>query len=302
MSEGYPTIQQNVYSVPFLADTLNEIVLWFFTGSRCNLQCSHCYVESGPKANKHPNLRFETFKSRLDEAVSTYDKIDIYFTGGEPFVNSQIYMMLEESLKIGNTTILTNTTHFTESRANQLWEIQKGSKYNLIFRVSLDGPNEEVNDTIRGKNAFNKAKSGIKNLLRVGFDPIVTTMKNWPEEDTDKVKKQFKDLLIDLGIPLKKQKLKVLPQLRIGREAIRERPYSNKELFTIQCFSNYDFQNLQCSKCRMVSENGLWVCPILINEDGARMGTTLKESARPFPMTYMVCWTCRMEGMNCAND
>ena len=112
---------------------------------------------------------------------------------------------------------------------------------------------------------------------------------------------EFIDLMVESGIPEDKHNLKIIPPLRIGREMHRSRPYEEKELFTDQCFIDYDFNQLQCSKCRMISENGVWVCPILINEEGARMGDTLEESFRPFPMTYMACWTCRMDGMNCTN-
>ncbi len=61
--------QKNVYSVPFLSDQHKEFVLWFFTGSRCNLECSHCYVESSPTADQHPYLTYETFWKYLDEAL-----------------------------------------------------------------------------------------------------------------------------------------------------------------------------------------------------------------------------------------
>ncbi|MFX0207411.1 MAG: radical SAM protein [Candidatus Hodarchaeota archaeon] len=302
MTNNYPKAQKNVYSVPFLADELGEFVLWYFTGSKCNLECSHCYVESGPKANKHPDLSYKTFKKRLYEALATeYEKLEIYFTGGEPFMNPDIYQMLEEALKHGNSTILTNATLITKNRAKYLQEIQKRSNYDLSFRVSLEGPDKDSNNAIRGEKSFNKARTGLSNLVRVGFNPIVTIMRNWPESNLDEVLTQFNLMLESVGIPDDKQRLKILPPLHIGRETSRSGPYTDKNLFTDNCFSNYDYKNLQCCKCRTVSENGVWVCPILINEDEAQMGNTLLESAHDFPMRYMVCRTCRMEGMDCTN-
>ena len=302
MAKEYPKAQKNVYSVPFLADELGEFVLWFFTGSKCNLECIHCYVESGPKANKHPDLSFETFKEKLDEALAAgYEKIEIYFTGGEPFMNPDIYQMLEEAVKHGNSTVLTNTTRITKSRAKYLQEIQKRSSYDLNFRVSFEGPDKESNNAIRGEKSFNRARKGLTNLVRAGFNPIVTVMRNWHESNLDEVLTQFNSMLKDVGIPVEKQRIKILPPLRIGRETARSEPYTDKELFTEKCFSNYDYQNLQCCKCRTVSENGVWVCPILINEDDSQMGNTLLESSHDFPMKHMVCWTCRMEGMDCTN-
>jgi len=127
-------------------------------------------------------------------------------------------------------------------------------------------------------------------------------MRRWKETDFPNIKAEFNLMLKNIGIPLDKQRIKILPPLRIGREAVRDRPYTNQELFTEQCFNNYDFYNLQCSRCRMVSENGIWVCPILINVDSGFMGRTMEKAVRSFPMTSMACWTCRMDGLSCTND
>ena len=73
--------QKIIYDVPFLASDLNEFVLWFFTGSRCNLTCTHCYVESSPTNDSMPYLTYETFEKRITEAVSkNFKTLDIYYT------------------------------------------------------------------------------------------------------------------------------------------------------------------------------------------------------------------------------
>jgi len=303
MKESYPTAQKNVYSVPFFAEEQEELVLWFFTGSKCNLECTHCYVEAGPRANRHPLLQYRTFKNHLDTALAgSYKTLEIYFTGGEPFINPDILMFLKDSLQHGNTTILTNATRITESVATHLANFQKQSSHKLTFRVSFEGPDAESNDRIRGPNSFRRALNGLRNLDNSGFTPIITITRLWPDSQIEEVKNQFITFLEAEGIPVDNQLIKILPPLRIGREALRDRPYTENELFTEQCFVDYDYNDLQCSKCRIISENGIWVCPILINEAGARMGDTLAESTRPFPMIYMVCWTCRMEGMSCTNE
>jgi hypothetical protein len=87
----------------------------------------------------------------------------------------------------------------------------------------------------------------------------------------------------------------------IGREERRNRGYNEDELFTESCFINYDFRKLQCSKCRMVTEKGVWVCPILVNEPGGKMGDSLEDTFKPFAMKYTACWTCRMGGLSCEN-
>ena len=267
------------------------------------MECTHCYLTSSPRADQHPLLSLNSFNIHLDDALArNYNKLEIYFTGGEPFINPELLPMFEVALKHGNTTVLTNATRITDSVATQLAAIQHQRLHTLTFRVSLDGPNTKLNDRIRGPQAFKRAITGLKALVNHGFNPIVTVTRLWPETQIEAILQQFIAVLEETGISEENQRLKILPPLRIGREAQRDRPYTEQELFTAQCFADYDYNDLQCSKCRIVSENGVWVCPILINEDGARMGSRLEETTHSFPMTYLACWTCRMDGMSCTNE
>ena len=126
-------------------------------------------------------------------------------------------------------------------------------------------------------------------------------MKSWKQKDDAKVEGEFISLFVENGIPERNHNLKYLPPILIGREEQRNRGYTEHELFTETCFTNYDYEQLQCSKCRMVTEKGVWVCPILVNEAGGKMANNLEESFKPFGMKYAACWTCRMSGLSCEN-
>ncbi|HEY8848852.1 MAG TPA: radical SAM protein, partial [Thermoanaerobaculia bacterium] len=56
---------------------------------------------------------------------------------------------------------------------------------------------------------------------------------------------------------------------------------------------------LQCSSSRMITSKGVYVCPILIETAEARMGDTIAETLRPFPLRYGACHTCWVEGVSC---
>ena len=43
----------------------------------------------------------------------------------------------------------------------------------------------------------------------------------------------------------------------------------------------------------------MWVCPILVNEPGGRMGERLADTLDAFPLAYQACWTCHVEGASC---
>ena len=50
---------------------------------------------------------------------------------------------------------------------------------------------------------------------------------------------------------------------------------------------------------RMVTARGVYVCPILIDLPSARMGATLAETLRPFPLSTGACFTCHEYGVTC---
>lgn len=44
---------------------------------------------------------------------------------------------------------------------------------------------------------------------------------------------------------------------------------------------------------------GVYVCPILVEEPSAKMGETIQDTLRPFPLAHSACYTCRVTGMTC---
>jgi MoaA/NifB/PqqE/SkfB family radical SAM enzyme len=84
--------------------------LWFNTGTRCNLQCQNCYIESSPTNDELLFITLNEVREYLDEI----DELDlgtkkISFTGGEPFLNKDmvpiISLCLERNYQV---LVLTN--------------------------------------------------------------------------------------------------------------------------------------------------------------------------------------------------
>src|SRR6516225_12300632 len=73
--------------------------LWFNTGTLCNLTCQHCYIESSPKNDRLIYLTAAEVREYLDEiAAGGFSTSLIGFTGGEPFMNPELTLMLEDAL------------------------------------------------------------------------------------------------------------------------------------------------------------------------------------------------------------
>lgn len=273
--------------------------VWFqVAGTFCNLRCSHCFISCSPENDSHKMMTRTQVRRYLDEAKELGAE-DFYFTGGEPFLNREMIEILSDALEVGPSTVLTNGMLISEETARKLSEIQKASRHTLTFRVSLDGATAEENDRIRGKGVFAKATQGIRNLSKFGFEPIITACQTDEKRNPDEFRRAFETLARSLG--QEKPRLKILPSLFLGALEKTARPYRENERVTDACFTNFLWENLQCSTSRMVTAEGVYVCPILIDEPTALMGQTLKETLRPFPLAYSACYTCRAQGLSCAN-
>src|SRR5512147_1817466 len=164
-------------SVPALAlDTV-----WFqVAGTLCNLRCRHCFISCGPTNRSHDYMSRVEVRRYLDEAEAMGVR-DFYFTGGEPFLHKELDGILEDALRVGPASVLTNATLVTPERGRALAELGRGSRFSLEMRVSLDGLTAAMNDPIRGEGTFDLTVRGIRALAEAGFLPIVTVTQTWSD-------------------------------------------------------------------------------------------------------------------------
>lgn len=271
--------------------------LWFQVGGTvCNLACTHCFVSSSPTNHTHELMPLAEVRRYLDEAAGLGVR-EYYFTGGEPFLNPEMEEILAAALAVGPATVLTNGLLLDSGRCARLAALAGASEYSLDFRVSLDGYDAASNDPIRGDGTFERILAGIRNLHAAGLNPVITVTEVCAEAGTDPGKERFFGLLRSLGIA--RPRLKVLPVFRIGAEAGRGGAYESWQRLREEDLPAGMTDHLQCSGCRMATSQGVWVCPILVNEPAAKMGETLADALEPFPLEHPACWTCHVYGVSC---
>jgi MoaA/NifB/PqqE/SkfB family radical SAM enzyme len=271
--------------------------IWFQVGGTvCNLACSHCLVSASPTNRTHEMMTLEQVRPYLRESVKLGAK-EYYFTGGEPFLNPEMEAILEETLALGPATVLTNGLLLNANRCSRLAALASRSEYSLDLRVSLDGYDAATNDPIRGTGSFERILKGVRNLIRAGLSPVITVTEVCGEATTCPGRAKFVRLLSELGID--KPRLKILPVFRIGAEVARAGTYDSWQRLSAADAPEGSWDHLQCSTCRMATAEGVWVCPILVNEPGGRMGETLADSLVRFPLRYQACWTCHVQGATC---
>ncbi|MEK6528804.1 MAG: PqqD family peptide modification chaperone [Nitrospirota bacterium] len=150
-------------------DRLNE--LWIYNTLACNLRCKHCLVNAGTELKDE--LTAKEIKNLVDEAIELGTN-RFYITGGEPFIKDDIfelirYITLEKDREL---IIQTNATLFDDKKILLLKELKTPK---LIIQVSLEGPNSEIHDKLRGKGSFDRAVEGIRRLIDIGIIPVIAT-------------------------------------------------------------------------------------------------------------------------------
>lgn len=280
-------------SVPLIAlDTL-----WIqVAGTICNIECTHCFISCAPANRSHEMMTFAEMESRLAEAKALGVK-EYYFTGGEPFLNRDLLPILEATLRQGPATVLTNGMLLRPEVCRALRELFDRSEYSLDIRVSLDGFDRESHDAIRGFGVWDRVMAGLRNLAAAGLNPVICVTTAAAGVDSAEGRARFLEMVRSFGFDC--PRLKILSIFRIGAEAKRDRGYDDLERLDDATFREEEASALQCSSCRMVTSKGVFVCPILIEEPSARMGSSLAETLRPFPLAYGACHTCWVEGVTC---
>jgi SynChlorMet cassette radical SAM/SPASM protein ScmE len=127
--------------------------------NRCNLNCLYCAVSA--TKNAPGDLALEQWQSIIDE-LARIKVFHLAISGGEPFLcRSLLSILVHIHRHPFRVSINTNATRMDEKILSYL----SCSKRLDYIQVSLDGPNAEVHDQIRGLGSFKQLVKGV-DLLR----------------------------------------------------------------------------------------------------------------------------------------
>jgi len=123
----------------------------------CNLKCSYCRSSSS-SSELLSGINYEALSNYL-QGLKKFGDWRISFTGGEPSYWKNFENIVELVVKLGFTFCLTTNGYSSD---HILEKIPQDSWNSGTLKVSIDG-NEEVHNSLRGKNAYNKT---LKFLLK----------------------------------------------------------------------------------------------------------------------------------------
>lgn len=142
-------------------------VQWHITNS-CNLRCLHCYQDdfSGKDDLSWPGL--ERVADNLLRTVEEWGLTAfIHLTGGEPLLKPEFFPLLAHLNRkeaVAEVGIITNGLLLDRALSEKLASISKMKQ----IKVSLDGPNAMMNDSIRAAGTFDRVAQNISSLRKEG--------------------------------------------------------------------------------------------------------------------------------------
>ncbi len=278
--------------------------LWFNTGTLCNIECGHCYIESGPKNDRLAYLSAAEVAGFLDEIeADRWPVKEIGFTGGEPFMNPDILPMLEAALGRGfEVLVLTNA--MKPLRRFETGLAALGARYGgrLTLRVSLDHYTEAVHDAERSAGSFEKTVDGIGWLAAHGFR-LALAARHFTEESEVELRAGFAALIAAQGWPIDAadpSQLVIFPEMD---------EHADVPEITTACWGilGKSPQDVMCSSSRMVVKRkgaarpAVLACTLIVDDEQFELGATLAEANRPVPLNHPHCAKfCVLGGASCS--
>jgi MoaA/NifB/PqqE/SkfB family radical SAM enzyme len=157
--------------------------VWMYANYHCNIECTYCLTESGPKVPRRELGR----EAMLDVARQAADLgfTDLGVTGGEIFLVPDMPDLLAEMSQYLPIIALTNATLFQRRLLDRI-EVLADKPVSL--QISLDRPDADVNDEMRAPDNFAKVVAAIPALVERGVKVrIATTVESIEDAELDRL-------------------------------------------------------------------------------------------------------------------
>lgn len=245
------------------------------TAKNCNLRCKNCYIDFPLTKSVKDFISLDTVKKALSDTKE--EPIEcIYLTGAEPMTHPDFNQILRMCLKRSNVCIFTNGTFINEKKVRFLKRVEDESTNEIIFKLSIDHYNELKNDETRTRGSYRTTLYAIKNLVKYGFNPILS-ITNYYNEDKNTLIDEFKKVCQNIGFNAQNNNFTI-------NEFINK---NSKEEFEIHSWKSTD-----CEFGRIITTKGVYCCPLLANDHRGRCGSNFSDFARHNTLETSYCSVC----------
>jgi MoaA/NifB/PqqE/SkfB family radical SAM enzyme len=134
--------------------------VWLEITGKCQLECAHCYADSGPQGT-HGAMLPEDWTAVIDESVDLGTRM-IQFIGGEPTLHPALPELVDHALGRGlEVEVFSNLVHVPEP----LWEVFSQPKVRLATSYYADEADHHESIT-RRRGSYTRTKTNIVEALR----------------------------------------------------------------------------------------------------------------------------------------
>ncbi len=157
------------------------LVLSWNVTSKCNLKCSHCYINANDK-NLPDELSTDAAKMLIHQ-ITEVSRPLLILSGGEPLLREDIYEIIRYGadrglrMGMGSNGMLIDDEVVAKLKDAGMWTVA----------ISLDSSFPQRHDEFRGvKGCWDRAVNAIKSLKRAGIETQVNctvTQQNYDEVD-----------------------------------------------------------------------------------------------------------------------
>jgi uncharacterized Fe-S cluster-containing radical SAM superfamily protein len=278
--------------------------LWFNTGTLCNIACANCYIESSPRNDRLAYLSAAEALRYLDEIQALkLGTTEIGFTGGEPFMNRELLVMVEDALTRGfKVLVLTNAMKPMMLKRKALLALVKRFGERLTLRVSIDHHTPALHERERGAESWAPAIAGLQFLAHNGVRTHVAGRLCWDETEAD-ARAGYARLFAALGVEIDAQNpaaLVLFPEMD-ARVDVPE--------ITTACWGilKKSPDSVMCAHSRMVVKRKGAAAPVVLSctllpyDDAFEMGETLADARGAVPLNHPHCAKfCVLGGASCS--
>ena len=279
-------------------------LLWFNTGTLCNLQCANCYIESSPTNDALVYLSAQDVVRYLDEiSARSLGTSEIGFTGGEPFMNPGIIKMLAAALaREHEVLVLTNAMRPMQRYYDALLALRERFGSKLTIRVSLDHYTRRIHEAERGPESWQPALDGLCWLSANRFS-IAVAGRHLKDEAEEDARLGYSRLFATHNIvidALDRTRLVLFPEM----DAAADIPEITTACWNIVGKSPND---IMCASSRMVVHRKneplprVAACTLIPHDPNFDMGATLEEAQSAIPLNHPHCARfCVLGGASCS--
>lgn len=245
---------------PLRAEKISVLLVQM--GYKCDLRCSHCYVEASPDRTEVMSL--ETINKILTVLKKHDEIVAIDITGGAPELNPHFRHLVASATALGKKVIVrSNLTVFSEAGLHNIPYFLAENRVKII--ASLPSVTEQETDRQRGKRTYQKVISALKMLNIIGYginpnlemdiayNPANASMA--PDRKT--LEKTYKETLVE-SYGLLFNSLIAISNVPVGRlrKSMNEDEYKKYLNELEEKFNPNNIKDLMCRELLCVSYDG----------------------------------------------